>query len=145
MKTLASTLIALFSKLTVDVHAGKATLQCDLASGPALDYKIRIGQQSIVFAGDQNGSSDTISGFAKGADILVMHMAVPENITGAGRNLHTPPSVIGKIASQTDTKMQVVSHFMARSLYNIEKNLNTIRNNYSGKVISARDLDCVGF
>jgi ribonuclease BN (tRNA processing enzyme) len=112
---------------------------------PALAYKIRIGQKSIVFSGDQNGSSETFIDFARGTDVLVMHMPVPEGISGVGRKLHAPPSVIGKIASQTDTKKLVLSHFMARSLYIMDENLNEIRNQYSGPLLSAQDLDCVGF
>jgi ribonuclease BN (tRNA processing enzyme) len=110
---------------------------------PALAYRIQIGQRSIVFSGDQNGSSDTFAEFARGADVLVMHMAVPEKISGAGRNLHAPPSIIGNIAAQSGAGTLVVSHFMARSLYSIEENLEMIRSRYNGVLLAANDLDCV--
>jgi len=112
---------------------------------PALAYRIRIGQQSIVFSGDQNGSSEAFIDFARGTDVLVMHMPVPENISGVGRKLHAPPSVIGKIAAETGAGKLVLSHFMARSLENREDNLKQIRTLFSGLLISADDLDCVGF
>jgi len=112
---------------------------------PALAYRIRIGHKSIVFAGDQNGSSDSFIDFARGADVLVMHMPVPENIGRVGRNLHAPPSVIGKIASETGAKELVLSHFMARSLKNMENNLDQIRAWFDGHITSAADLDCVRF
>jgi len=112
---------------------------------PALAYRIRVGRRSIVFSGDQNGSSDAFIDFARGADILVMHMPVPENISGVGRNLHAPPSVIGKIAAETGTHKLLLSHFMARSLDNGEENLQQIRSRFSGTVVSAVDLDCVEF
>ena len=112
---------------------------------PALAYRIRIGQQSIVFSGDQNGSSDAFIDFARGTDVLVMHMPVPENIGGVGRKLHAPPSVIGKIAAETGTGKLVLSHFMARSLENREENLNQIRSRYDGPLVIADDLDCVRF
>ncbi|MDX2418835.1 MAG: MBL fold metallo-hydrolase [Xanthomonadales bacterium] len=112
---------------------------------PALSYRVRIGQQSIVFAGDQNGSSDAFIEFARGADVLVMHMPVPEGISGVGRKLHAPPSLIGKIAAETGTGKLVLSHFMARSLENREENLKQIRFRYSGALVNAVDLDCVGF
>lgn len=35
---------------------------------------------------------------ARGTDVLVMHMAVPETIGTVGRNLHAPPGVIANIA-----------------------------------------------
>ena len=112
---------------------------------PALAFKIRTGQQSIVFSGDQNGNSEAFIAFAYGADVLVMHMPVPENIGGVGRKLHAPPSVIGKIAAETGTGKLVLSHFMARSLENREENLDQIRSQFSGPVVIAEDLDCITF
>ena len=112
---------------------------------PALAYRFRIGKRSIVFAGDQNGNSAAFIDFARGADVLVMHMPVPENISGVGRKLHAPPSLIGKIAAETGTAKLVLSHFMARSLENREENLRQIRSQFSGTLVSANDLDCVGF
>lgn len=111
---------------------------------PALAYRIRVGQKSIVFAGDQNGSFDAFINFARGTDVLVMHMSVPENISGVGRKLHAPPSVIGKIAAETGAGKLVLSHFMARSLENGEENLQEIQSRFSGIVVRANDLDCVG-
>jgi len=112
---------------------------------PALAYRFRSGQQSVVFAGDQNGGSDAFIEFAKGADILVMHMPVPEGVSGVGRKLHAPPSVLGKVASKTGAGKLVLSHFMARSLVNIPGSLDEIRSLYPGPVIIAKDLDCVAF
>jgi ribonuclease BN (tRNA processing enzyme) len=68
---------------------------------------------------------------------------VPENIRGVGRNLHAPPSVIGKIAAATGAGELVLSHFMARSLKEGEENLKQIRSRYQGSVISADDLVCI--
>jgi len=112
---------------------------------PALAYRIRIGKQSIVFSGDQNGSSDAFVEFANGADVLLMHMPVPEGVGGAGRKLHAPPSIIGKIAAQSDAKKLVLSHFMGRSLHDLEENLGEIRASYTGPMLNVHDLECVGF
>lgn len=110
---------------------------------PALAYRIRVGQSSIVFAGDQNGSSDGFINFARGADVLVMHLPVPENISGVGRKLHAPPSLVGKIAAKTAAGKLVLSHFMARSLKNTEESLKQIRAQYKGPIINADDLVCI--
>jgi ribonuclease BN (tRNA processing enzyme) len=112
---------------------------------PTLAYRIRIGEKSIIFAADQNGSSEAFINFANEADILVMHLPVPEEIQGAGRNLHAPPSIIGNIAARTKTKKLVLSHFMARSLKNLEQNLKQVQSRYSGTLTIAGDLDCIGF
>ena len=110
---------------------------------PALAYKVRIGNRVVVFAGDQNGRSEAFIEFARDADVLLMHMPVPEGIGSAGRNLHAPPSIIGKIAAQTNTKKLVLSHFMARSLQNLEENLEEIHSRYPGTVVIAQDLECI--
>ncbi len=110
---------------------------------PALAYRIQIGNDSIVFASDQNGSSKEFIDFAKNATVLVMHMPVPEGVTGTGRNLHAPPSVIGDIATQAQVEQLVLSHFMARSLRDLDGNVSIIRSRFEGAVLIANDLDCI--
>jgi ribonuclease BN (tRNA processing enzyme) len=110
---------------------------------PALAFRVRIGDASIVFASDQNGDDPAFIEFAKNATILVMHMPVPEGISGAGRKLHAPPSVIGNIAQQAGVGTLVLSHFMARSLENLDNNVKIVKANYDGRVIAANDLDCI--
>ena len=112
---------------------------------PALAFRVSIGQKSIVFSGDQNGSSDAFIDFARETDVLVMHMPVPETISGVGRNLHAPPSVIGDIAVKTNSRLLVLSHFMARSLDHYDDSLKEIRSRYQGPLVSAHDLECVNF
>ena len=110
---------------------------------PALAYRIQIGDKSVVFSSDQNGSDEQFIEFARNADVLVMHMPVPEDVTGAGRKLHAPPSVIGDIAAKAEVGTLVLSHFMARSLENLEKNVSIIRSRFTGPVLVASDLDCI--
>jgi ribonuclease BN (tRNA processing enzyme) len=81
--------------------------------------------------------------FAKDASILVMHMVVPEDVTGVGRRLHAPPSVIGELAGQAQPGKLVLSHFMARSLRDLESNVVLVKNAYAGDVVLAEDLACV--
>ena len=78
-----------------------------------------------------------------GASILVMHMVIPELATGVARRLHAPPTVIGKIAAAAEPGKLVLSHFMARSLRNLDENVELVRAAYDGDVIPAEDLLCV--
>jgi ribonuclease BN (tRNA processing enzyme) len=110
---------------------------------PALAFRVRIGDQSIVFASDQNGSAEQFIDFAKNADVLVMHMPVPQGVSGVGRKLHAPPGVIGEIAAQAQVKTLVLSHFMARSLSDLDANVSIVRASFAGPVVIAKDLDCV--
>ena len=110
---------------------------------PALAYRVQIGDKSIVFSSDQNGSDEQFIEFARKADVLVMHMPVPEDVTGAGRKLHAPPSVIGEIAAKAEVNTIVLSHFMARSLEDLEQNVSIIQSRFTGPVLVASDLDCI--
>jgi len=109
---------------------------------PALAFRVRVGTEVIVFASDQNGSKPEFIDFARDASLLVMHMPVPEGVTGIGRRLHAPPSVIGTIADAADVKMLVISHLMGRSLYELHKNVDLVQSNFSGPVAVADDLSC---
>jgi len=110
---------------------------------PALAYRVQIGDKRIVFSGDQNGSDAAFVEFAKNADVLVMHMPVPEGVTGTGRKLHAPPSVIGEVAAKSGVNTLVLSHFMARSLNELNRNVSIIRSKFAGTVLIANDLDCI--
>lgn len=110
---------------------------------PALAYRITLGDRDIVFASDQNGSNEAFIDFARDADVLVMHMVVPENITGAGRKLHAPPSLIGEIAARANAGTLVLSHFMARSLRDLDDNVALVEARFDGNIVLAHDLACV--
>ena len=110
---------------------------------PAIAFRVEIGGRSIVFASDQNGNDESFADFARDADVLVMHMVVPETVTGAGRALHAPPSRIGEIAALADAGTLVLSHFMARSLRDLDGNVALVREHYDGPVHVAADLTCI--
>ena len=109
---------------------------------PALAFRVRVGSKIIVFAGDQNGNKPEFVDFSKDASLLVMHMPVPEDVSGVGRQLHAPPSVIGTIANAANVKMLVISHLMKRSLRELDKNVGLLRSKFSGPIDVAGDLRC---
>jgi ribonuclease BN (tRNA processing enzyme) len=110
---------------------------------PALGFRVRAGATSIVFASDQNGSSDAFTDFASGASALVMHLPVPEGATGSALQLHARPSRVGKIAAEAEAGTLVLSHFMARSLQDLDANVEVVRRSYNGEVVVAEDLACL--
>ena len=138
-----------------EVAAGKVTvvytsedlnidaLQVPHGIVPAVAFRVRAGDQTLVFATDQNGGDPAFVEFAGGASVLVMHMVVPDNVEGVGRRLHAPPSVIGEIAARAAPGKLVLSHFMARSLLDLEQNVSLVRERYQGEVVVAEDLACV--
>lgn len=111
---------------------------------PTLAYRIRIGDRVIVFGGDQNGQSDRFWDLARGANLLVAHLAVPEDVGGPARGLHAPPSRIGEGATRAGARHLVLSHFMTRSEAALDTNVEIVRRTYGGPVTLASDLLCIG-
>ena len=110
---------------------------------PALAFRVTVGDEVIVFASDQNGSNAAFVDFARDSSLLVMHLVVPEGVAGVARRLHAPPGVIGSIAKRAAPRKLVLSHFMARSLRDIDGNVDRVRSVYDGEVVLAEDLMCI--
>ena len=110
---------------------------------PAVAFKVQAAGETFVFASDQNGSKAAFKDFAKDASLLVMHLVVPEDVSGVGRRLHAPPSVVGRVAGDAAADKLVLSHFMARSLRDLDANVALVRENFGGEVVLADDLACV--
>ena len=110
---------------------------------PALGFRVRVNDRSVVFASDQNGSDPAFVEFARDADILVMHMPIPEGASGGALQLHAKPSRIGAIATAADVDTLLLSHFMARSLRDFDGNVNKVRAAFDGKIVVAEDLACL--
>ena len=109
---------------------------------PAIAWRVSMGGRVIAFSGDTNGDNGNLERLAKGADLFVAHNAVPEGETGAARELHMPPSVIGRIAKTAAVGRVVLSHRMLRTLGRESETRAVIARVYSGPVAFADDLDC---
>ena len=109
---------------------------------PSLAYRVRVRGYTIVFGSDQNGSNDAFIDFARGADLLVMHMPIPEDADRIAKRLHATPRQIGRIAGEAEPRRLVLSHFMRRSLRSLDANVEAVRESYSGELRLANDLDC---
>jgi len=77
---------------------------------PTLAFRVSVDDTRIVFASDQNGSKAAFTEFAKGAQLLVMHLAVPEDAAGDAAKLHARPGRIGEIAGKVGPDRLVLSH-----------------------------------
>jgi ribonuclease BN (tRNA processing enzyme) len=109
---------------------------------PAIAYRVEVAGKVIAFSGDTNGDNRNLIDIARNADIFVAHNAVPEGTTGVARQLHMPPSVIGRIAATAHVKKVVLSHRMLRTLGVEKDTLAYITKTYHGKTVFADDLDC---
>jgi ribonuclease BN (tRNA processing enzyme) len=109
---------------------------------PALGWRVTLGGKTIVFSGDGNGNNGNLELLAKNADLFVAHNAIPEGESDSARQLHMPPSVIGRIAQVSGVKQVVLSHLMLRTLGRESETKAVIARVYSGPVTFADDLDC---
>ena len=110
---------------------------------PAVGYRVDIGDHSIVFTSDQNGSDDSFIEFIEDVDVLVIHMTATEDSTGGTAQLHAKPSVWGQMATAANAGHVVVSHISTSSPEVLSTNLRVLADNYSGRVTVGEDLLCV--
>jgi ribonuclease BN (tRNA processing enzyme) len=117
---------------------------------PAIGYRIDVGDVSIAFSSDQNGSDPAFVEFASGVDVLVAHVAVPESISGRVSNLHAKPSVWGQMATDADVGLLVLSHLLGVAprnadgeLVGFDQKLANVRSTYEGPLVIAEDLMCI--
>ncbi len=109
---------------------------------PALAWRVDLAKFSVVFSGDMNNDYDTLAKLATNADLLVAHNAIPEQTGGVARNLHMPPSVIGKIAARAKVGQLLLSHRMRRTLGKEMQTTQFIKQHYRGPIQFADDLQC---
>ena len=110
-------------------------------SVPAVGYRVDIGDTSIAFSSDQNGSDPTFTDFVQGVDLLVVHFAGSEASAGAVTDLHARPSVWGQMAADAGVGRLVLSHVSANQ--NLEENVRHLRTRYRGPLTIASDLLCL--
>ncbi|MBU2568835.1 MAG: MBL fold metallo-hydrolase [Gammaproteobacteria bacterium] len=108
---------------------------------PALAWRIDAEDCSIVISGDTSNEYNTLIKLIEGSDLLIAHHAIPEQATGAARNLHMPPSEIGKITQAAKVKHLVLSHRMRRTEGSEEETSAIIRKYFPGPIDFADDLE----
>jgi ribonuclease BN (tRNA processing enzyme) len=103
---------------------------------PTLAYRVETGNVSIVFSSDQNGTDPTFAEFAKGANLLVMHLAIAP---GANVPLHATPAAVGRLAQAAAPKQLIASHF---GLFDVDAAIADLRTTYTGPLIVGADMQC---
>ncbi len=110
---------------------------------PTIGYQIEMGETSIAFTSDQNGSNPNFIDFIRDVDTLVIHMAANEDATGFIASLHATPSVWGQMAESANVGQVVVSHISTSDPVQLETNLEILQEHYQGPVVMSEDLMCV--
>jgi ribonuclease BN (tRNA processing enzyme) len=103
---------------------------------PTLAYRVQTRDISVVFSSDQTGTDPKFIEFAKGSNVLIMHMAIAP---GAKSPLHASPAVVGGIARDADVGRLIVSHI---GLFDVDAAVAEVKKSYPGQLTVGADLQC---
>lgn len=103
---------------------------------PTLAYRVETQGVTVVFSSDQNGNNPRFPDFAKGADILVMHLAIG---VGANNPNQALPAVVGSMAQRASPKRLILSHI---GNFDLNAAVADVKKNYSGSLTIGVDLQC---
>jgi ribonuclease BN (tRNA processing enzyme) len=103
---------------------------------PTLAYRVETRDVSVVFSSDQTGTNPRFIEFAKGANVLIMHMAIA---AGATSPLHASPAVVGRIAQDAGVGRLIVSHI---GLFDVDAAIAELKKFYTGALSVGADLQC---
>jgi ribonuclease BN (tRNA processing enzyme) len=103
---------------------------------PTLAYRVETQGKTVVFSSDQNGTNPRFPDFAKGADLLLMHLAIG---VGANNPNQALPAVVGSVAQSAKPKRLVLSHI---ANFDLDAAVADVKKNYSGPLTVGADLQC---
>jgi len=107
------------------------------ANLPTLAYRVQAGDVSVVFSSDQNGTDPKFVDFARGANALIMHLAIP--VGAPPSPLHASPAVVGRIAQEAGVKRLILSHI---GQFDLEAAVGEVKKSYTGALTVGADLQC---
>lgn len=103
---------------------------------PTLAYRVQTRDVSVVFSSDQTGTNPRFVEFAKGANVLVMHLAIA---AGATNPLHASPAVVGRVARDAGIGRLIVSHI---GQFDLDAAIAELKKVYTGPLTIGADLQC---
>jgi ribonuclease BN (tRNA processing enzyme) len=103
---------------------------------PTLAYRVHARDVSVVFSSDQTGTNPRFIEFAKGANVLIMHLMVG---AGASSPLHASPSVVGQVAHDAGVRRLIVSHI---GQFDLDPAIAELKKFYTGPLTIGADLQC---
>jgi ribonuclease BN (tRNA processing enzyme) len=103
---------------------------------PTLAYRVETQGKTVVFSSDQNGTNPRFVDFAKGANLLIMHLAIG---VGANNPNQALPNVVGRIAQDARPGRLVLSHI---ANFDLDAAVADVRRNYTGPLTVGADLQC---
>jgi ribonuclease BN (tRNA processing enzyme) len=115
---------------------------------PSLAYRVAAKNAVVVFSGDQTGADARFIDLARGADVLVMHLAVQ---AGEVSPSHASPAVVGRVARDARVGRLVLGHLGPGVLpeggplqpeFDVKPAVAEVKKYFEGPVTIAADLQC---
>jgi ribonuclease BN (tRNA processing enzyme) len=107
---------------------------------PTLAYRVEARGASVVFSSDQTGGDPGFIAFARGADVLIMHLEIGAGVTGAvPLSLHATPAAVGRVARDAGVGRLIVSHI---GQFDLDGAIRELRTVYEGALTIGADLQC---
>ena len=103
---------------------------------PTLAYRVKTRDVSLLFWSDQTRTNPRFVEFAKGANVLIMHLNIA---AGATSPLHASPAVVGRVAQEAGVGRLIVSHI---SQFDLDAAIAELKKFYTGPVTVGADLQC---
>jgi ribonuclease BN (tRNA processing enzyme) len=120
---------------------------------PTVGYRVDVGDASVGFSSDQNGTNPAYTALVRGVDLLIVHFAASETPVGRTAALHARPSVWGQMASDVQAGGVVLSHLSeskpghsrhgSHSGSDLDGSVAHFRSRYDGPLMIAEDLMCI--
>jgi len=103
---------------------------------PTLAYRVQAEGKSVVFSSDQTGTNPEFVKFAKGANVLIMHLTIGAD---AKNPVHAAPDVVGRIAQEAKVGRLIVSHI---GPIDLDAAIAELKKFYTGPLTIGADLQC---
>jgi len=103
---------------------------------PTLAYRVETQGKAVVFSSDQNGTNPRFPEFARGANLLVMHLAIG---VGANNPNQALPAVVGAVAQSAKPGRLVLSHI---ANFDLDAAVADVKKVYKGPLTVGADLQC---
>ncbi len=111
---------------------------------PALAYRVEYKGKSIVYSGDTTSKTDNMIDLSRDADLLIYDTAILDDTPPPFINLHTTPTRIGEVATESGARGLLLSHITGITEPALDRVRRVIRGQgFHGKLNVARDLQII--
>ncbi|WP_137291674.1 MBL fold metallo-hydrolase [Natronorubrum halophilum] len=107
---------------------------------PTLAYRVSYEGWSVTFIGDYAAETGNVARIARGTDVLIHHRLLEDDAAGPKTDLHPSATDCGRNARESGAETLALSHIGRDDPDDLESALETVRDEYDGRIVVLRDL-----